>query len=193
MIRCYIGIGSNLGDRHDNIQSAVKKIMMLGSTRVRKLSTIITSLPQGGPAGQGPYLNAVLEIDTQFTPYQLLQELQKVESSLGRIRTVKDAPRIIDLDILTYGDIFMNEEALSIPHPRILERDFVLIPLQEIAPVEVLDLIKRPNKSRKLRKKTVKPSLKKAKKKQAVRRKKVPAARPAKPKKKVMRKAKKRS
>jgi len=97
------------------------------------------------------------------------------------------------LDILTYGDIFMNEEALCIPHPRISERDFVLIPLREIAPVEILDLIKRPPKPRKPGKRAVKPLGKKAKKKQSVKRKKVPASRKAKPKKKIMRKAKKRS
>ncbi|MFA6217224.1 MAG: 2-amino-4-hydroxy-6-hydroxymethyldihydropteridine diphosphokinase [Candidatus Omnitrophota bacterium] len=163
MIRCYIGIGSNLGDRHHNIQGAVRNIMMLAHTRVRKLSTIITSLPQGGPAGQGPYLNAALEIDTQLTPYQLLQELQRIESGFGRVRTVKDAPRIIDLDILTYGDITMNEEALCIPHPRILERDFVLLPLREIAPDEVLELIQRSKEPRKQRKKTLRPLIKKAK------------------------------
>ncbi|MFA5118046.1 MAG: 2-amino-4-hydroxy-6-hydroxymethyldihydropteridine diphosphokinase [Candidatus Omnitrophota bacterium] len=193
MIRCYIGIGSNLGDRLYNIQSAVKKVMMLDFTRVRKLSTIITSPPQGGPLGQGPYLNAVLEIDTQLTPYRLLQELQKVESSLGRIRTVKDAPRIIDLDILTYGDVCMNEEALCIPHPRIPERDFVLIPLREIAPVEVMDFINRPNLPRKSRKKTLKSPVKKVKKKKQVKSKKVAPSRKAKPKKKLKHKAQKRS
>lgn len=133
MVTCYIGIGSNLGDRQYNINTAIKKIMMLMGTRVRKISRIIETLPQGGPP-QGPYLNAVLEIETELSPYQLLQELQKVESSLGRLRLVKDGPRTIDLDILTYGDLCINEEALCLPHPHILEREFVLEPLREIAP-----------------------------------------------------------
>jgi len=133
MITCYIGVGSNLGDRQYCINTAVRKIMILIGTRVRKISRIIESLPQGGPP-QGPYLNAVLEIETELSPYNLLQELHKIESSLGRVRAVKNGPRTIDLDILTYGDLCINEEALCIPHPRILEREFVLGPLGEIAP-----------------------------------------------------------
>lgn len=133
MITCYIGVGSNLGDRKFNIESAIKKIRTLESTKIRKVSAIIETAPQGGPP-QGLYLNAVLETETQLTPYQLLQELQRIESMLGRVRVVVNSPRAIDLDILTYGDICMNETALSIPHPRMLERDFVMLPLKEIAP-----------------------------------------------------------
>ncbi len=132
MVICYISVGSNLGDRRFYIESAVKKIKTLVNTRVNKVSSIIETSPQGGPP-QGPYLNAVLEIETEISPYRLLQELQRIESLLGRVRTVANAARTIDLDILTYGDVCMNEEALCIPHPRMLERDFVMIPLQEIA------------------------------------------------------------
>ena len=133
MATCYIAIGSNLGDRRSFIESAIKKMRLLANTKVNKVSSIIETLPQGGPP-QGLYLNCVLAIETDLTPYQLLQELQKIESMLGRARTVLNAPRTIDLDILTYGAICMKEEALCIPHPRMLERDFVLIPLKEIAP-----------------------------------------------------------
>jgi 2-amino-4-hydroxy-6-hydroxymethyldihydropteridine diphosphokinase len=133
MVTCYIGIGSNLGNRRYYIDTAIRKIRMLTTTRVKKTSRIVESLPQGGPS-QGPYLNAVLEMETELSPYQLLQELQKIESGLGRVRVVKDGPRTIDLDILTYGELSINESALCIPHPRILERDFVLNPLKEIAP-----------------------------------------------------------
>jgi len=139
MITCYIGVGSNLGDRQYYINTAIRKIMMLIGTRVRKISRIIESFPQGGPV-QGPYLNGVIEIETELNPYQLLQELHKIESSLGRVRVVKNGPRTIDLDILTYGDLCINEEALCIPHPRILEREFVLGPLGEIAPEVVRKL-----------------------------------------------------
>jgi 2-amino-4-hydroxy-6-hydroxymethyldihydropteridine diphosphokinase len=132
MVTCYIAIGSNLGDRRYFIESAIKKMRILANTKVEKVSSIIETLPQGGPP-QGRYLNCVLAIETDLTPYQLLQELQKIESMLGRVRTVVNAPRTIDLDILTYSDICMKEEALCIPHPRMLERDFVMIPLSEIA------------------------------------------------------------
>jgi 2-amino-4-hydroxy-6-hydroxymethyldihydropteridine diphosphokinase len=153
MVTCYIGVGSNLGDRQDNINTAIKKIMMLKATRVRKISRIIETHPQLGPP-QGLYLNAVLEIETEFNPYHLLQELQRIESSLGRIRMVKDGPRTIDLDILTYGDLSINEEALCLPHPRILEREFVLGPLREIAP----EVVKRlQNKLKKVTKSMRKP------------------------------------
>lgn len=137
MVVCYIGLGSNLGDRKKYLQEAVKRLKTLHATRVRKVSSFIETAPQGGPGGQGLYLNAVAEIETGLMPYQLLQELQHIEHALGRIRTVINGPRSIDLDILTYGDIRMREEALCIPHPRMLERDFVLVPLREIAPAAV--------------------------------------------------------
>jgi 2-amino-4-hydroxy-6-hydroxymethyldihydropteridine diphosphokinase len=144
MVICYVAIGSNLGDRKFFIESAIKKIRCLANTKVRKVSSIIETAAQGGPP-QGPFLNAVLEAETELSPYQLLQELQRIETTLGRVRTVLNAPRIIDLDILTYGDISMKEEALCIPHPRMLERDFVLIPLSEIAP-EVLKKLQSKTK-----------------------------------------------
>jgi 2-amino-4-hydroxy-6-hydroxymethyldihydropteridine diphosphokinase len=145
MVIAHIGIGSNLGDRRYHIDSALRKIRMLIRTRVNKISRIIETPPVGGPA-QGPYLNAVLEIETGLSPYQLLQELQKIEADLGRVRLVKDGPRTIDLDILTYGNFCIKEEALCIPHPRILEREFVLRPLSEIAPQEVKKLKKKKTK-----------------------------------------------
>ena len=92
-----------------------------------------------------------MEIDTELLPYQLLQELQRIEVALGRVRTVKNGPRIIDLDILTYGDVILTEEALCIPHPLIFERDFVLTPLKEIAPLVVEKLLKKRFKLRRKR------------------------------------------
>ncbi|MFH1281223.1 MAG: 2-amino-4-hydroxy-6-hydroxymethyldihydropteridine diphosphokinase [Candidatus Omnitrophota bacterium] len=145
MATVYIGIGSNLGDRPAYIKSAIMKIKKLPSASVKKISSTIESAPQGGPE-QGPYLNSVIEITTDFTPHQLLRELQKIESELGRLRTVVNGPRTIDLDILLYGDICINEQALNIPHPRILERDFVLYPLKEIAPDLVAALLKKSAK-----------------------------------------------
>jgi 2-amino-4-hydroxy-6-hydroxymethyldihydropteridine diphosphokinase len=168
MVLCYIGLGSNLGDRQQYINTALRKLKSLTLTKVRKVSNIVESEPQGGPA-QGPYLNAVVEIETDLGPYQLLEALQNIESGLGRIRSIINGPRTIDLDILAYGDVCMNEEALCIPHPRILEREFVIVPLQEIAP-QVIAKIKKITKPVKRRavapaKKTVRKSVKKAKRK----------------------------
>jgi 2-amino-4-hydroxy-6-hydroxymethyldihydropteridine diphosphokinase len=160
MVFCYIGLGSNLGDREHNIHTAVRKMKSLMHTKVRRISSVIETLPQGGPA-QGLYLNAVAEIETGLDPYRLLVELQSIEMVLGRVRTVLNGPRTIDLDILTYGDICIEEEALCIPHPRMLEREFVLIPLQEIAP----GVIEKVKKIRKLKKVNAKKPAKKAVKK----------------------------
>ncbi|MFH1507335.1 MAG: 2-amino-4-hydroxy-6-hydroxymethyldihydropteridine diphosphokinase [Candidatus Omnitrophota bacterium] len=142
MVTCCLGIGSNLGDRLNCINAAIRKIRSLPLTRVNKISEIIESLPEGGPA-QGMYLNGVIEIETELNPYQLLQELQKIESNLGRVRAVVNGPRTIDLDILTYADAVFDEQALCIPHPRILEREFVLRPLRQIAPQLVERLLKQ--------------------------------------------------
>ncbi|MDD5730325.1 MAG: 2-amino-4-hydroxy-6-hydroxymethyldihydropteridine diphosphokinase [Candidatus Omnitrophica bacterium] len=139
MVTCFIGLGSNLGDRNYYITAAIKRIKMLPFTRIKKISSIIETAPQGGPA-QGPYLNAVLALDTGLAPYSLLQKLQEIENSLGRVRTGKNSPRTIDLDILIYSDTLINEEALRIPHPRMMEREFVLTPLKEIAPEVLKDL-----------------------------------------------------
>lgn len=141
MASCFISIGSNLGDREYYIKAAIRKIREMPGTRVKNISSIIETAPEGGES-QGHYLNGVMEIEATLAPYQLLQELQRIESSLGRVRTVKNAPRTIDLDILTYGDIRINEEALTIPHPRMLLRDFVLKPLKEIAPQVVKKFMK---------------------------------------------------
>lgn len=133
MFTCYIGLGSNLGDRKLNIQTAIEKINRIKKTKVTKASSIIETSPVGGPA-QDKYLNAAIEIQTDFPPRQLLVNLQNIESELGRVRAIKNGPRTIDLDILFYRDLQINEEDLIVPHPRIKEREFVLNPLREIAP-----------------------------------------------------------
>ncbi|HOU37107.1 MAG TPA: 2-amino-4-hydroxy-6-hydroxymethyldihydropteridine diphosphokinase [Candidatus Omnitrophota bacterium] len=163
MVVCYIGLGSNLGDRRHYINAALKKMKLLTRTKVRKISGVIETLPEGGPP-QGPYLNAVAEIETDLGPYQLLAELQNIESSLGRVRTMVNGPRTIDLDILIYGDIRMREEALCIPHPRMLERKFVLVPLEEIAP-KAIEAVKRILSVKKPVKKAVKKVVKRSAKK----------------------------
>ncbi|MDD5691889.1 MAG: 2-amino-4-hydroxy-6-hydroxymethyldihydropteridine diphosphokinase [Candidatus Omnitrophica bacterium] len=132
MAICYLGIGSNLGDRRKNIKLAVKRINALKNTSVLKESRIIESAPVGGPAGQPDFLNAALKIKTKLPPLNLLKELKKIENDLGRVKSVRFGPRVIDLDILLYGDRVMAAKKLTIPHPRLFSRDFVTGPLLEV-------------------------------------------------------------
>ena len=129
MQTCFLGIGSNLGDRRKNIRLALEKISSLKNIKIIKLSKIIETDPVGGPFGQGKFLNAVLKIKTNLTPLKLLKQLQKVEDEVGRKRTVRWGPRTIDLDILLFADKVIERKELKVPHPRLMERDFVLDPL----------------------------------------------------------------
>jgi len=128
---CYIGIGSNLGDREKYIKNAIEKLKETEGIEVKKISNIYETEPVGGPK-QGDYLNGVMEIETWLKPRELITELQKIEKQLGRIRSVKNAPRTIDLDILLYGDKKIDEPGLKVPHPRMHERDFVIKPLKDL-------------------------------------------------------------
>lgn len=132
MVICYLGVGSNLGDRGKNIKLAVKLIRALKDTKIIKTSKLLESSPCGGPVGQANYLNAALKISTNFSPLVLLKKLKKIESELGRIPSVRFGARVMDLDILLYGDRFMRSKNLIIPHPRMFKRDFVIKPLIEV-------------------------------------------------------------
>jgi len=130
---CYLGIGSNLGDREKNIKLALRKINRLKETKIIKLSKIIETKPIGGPVGQGKFLNAALKIKTNLAPAVLLGKLKTIERELGRSKKhIRYGPRTIDLDILFCGDKIINKKDLKIPHPRIFEREFVIKPLLEI-------------------------------------------------------------
>ena len=133
MHTCYIGLGSNLGNREKNIRQAIEKIRQLEATEVTKISSLIETKPVGGPP-QSMFLNGAIEIKTTLSPAQLLSHLQKIEAELGRGHGVKNAPRTIDLDILTFGRRRINQKNLIVPHPRMNEREFVLRPLREIVP-----------------------------------------------------------
>jgi len=128
----YLGLGSNLGNRRDNIRQAVKKVGLLSKTRVLKLSKLMQTDPVGGPVAQPKFLNAAAKIETSLAPLTLLKELKKIEKSLGRIKTVRNGPRIIDLDILLYSDLSIKNKALIVPHPAMFKRDFVIKPLSDI-------------------------------------------------------------
>ena len=132
MAKGFIGVGSNLGDRINNIQNALK-LLKREKIRILKQSVFIETKPVGGPK-QGKFLNGVLEIETKLEPIKLLKTLKAIEKELGRSKTVKNGPRIIDLDILLYEDKSINSYRLTIPHPRMFQRSFVLEPLREIAP-----------------------------------------------------------
>jgi len=132
MTICYLGIGSNLGNRKRNINLAIKKINQLQNTWVLKRSSIIKSLPVGGPAGQRSFLNAALKIDTKLSVLTLFNKLKEIESKMGRKKTVRFGPRVIDLDILLYADKILNSRRLTVPHPRMFLRDFVTKPLAEV-------------------------------------------------------------
>ena len=134
MVTAYIGIGSNLGNRQENIDKAVSYLEASKDIELIRKSSMYETEPEGAPLGQGKYLNGVIEIKTGFIPLDLLRLLNEIEAKLGRKRLIKNGPRTIDLDILLYGDLKIEEKDLIIPHPRMHRRDFVLRPLREIAP-----------------------------------------------------------
>lgn len=133
MPQTYIALGSNLGDRRANLATAVRRLRAEPGSRVTAVSAFYETPPVGGPLGQGPYLNAALAFETNQSPDELLQFLHRIEHQLGRVRTVKDGPRTLDLDLLMYDDRVIYSPSLIVPHPRLHERAFVLVPLAEIA------------------------------------------------------------
>ncbi len=131
----YIALGSNLGDREANIAGAIDAIAALPETQLVRSSTIIETDPVG-PSGQGAYLNGAAWVRTLLEPRALLDALLTIESRFGRDRSREErwGPRTLDLDVLVYADRVIDEPGLSVPHPRLHERAFVLIPLCELAP-----------------------------------------------------------
>ncbi|MGC8623737.1 MAG: 2-amino-4-hydroxy-6-hydroxymethyldihydropteridine diphosphokinase [Phycisphaerae bacterium] len=133
---CYIALGSNLGNRAENLRQALAAIARLPATQVEMVSDFINTAPVGGPSGQGDYLNAAARLATDLLPETLLLALFTIERDTGRDRNreIRHGPRIIDLDILLYDNLFLDNPELEIPHPRMHERFFVLRPLAQIAP-----------------------------------------------------------
>jgi 2-amino-4-hydroxy-6-hydroxymethyldihydropteridine diphosphokinase len=130
----YIALGSNLGDRRQMLDQALRLLGEHPQVRVTAVSSYHETAPVGGPPGQGPYLNAAAELQTDLAPRDLLRLLLDVENRLGRVRQERFGPRTIDLDLLLHGDTISDDAELSLPHPRMTERLFVLRPLAEIAP-----------------------------------------------------------
>lgn len=131
--RAYIGIGSNLGDKKAYLEGAVKAIDSDRRCTVRRVSDFIVTKPVG-PVEQDDFLNGCIEVDTLYSPHELLDLLHTVENDAGRKRLIHWGPRTLDLDILLYDSVMLHDDTLTIPHPEMRKRGFVLEPLSEIAP-----------------------------------------------------------
>jgi len=132
MSKYYIGLGANLNDRVSTIRQAVDQLKHTPGFTVTASSTLYES-PPWGKTDQPPFINGVVAVDTQLDPETVLDRCLEIEQSLGRIRHEKWGPRTIDLDLLYAQDIIINTERLTLPHPFLTERAFVLVPLAEIA------------------------------------------------------------
>lgn len=128
----YVGIGANLGDARANVLDALRRLSLLDGSTIVETSGLYRTAPVDA---SGPdYINAVACIDTAFAPHALLQALQDIEQAHGRERPYRNAPRTLDLDLLLYGDQIIATDTLTVPHPRMHERGFVLAPLAEVNP-----------------------------------------------------------
>jgi 2-amino-4-hydroxy-6-hydroxymethyldihydropteridine diphosphokinase len=137
----YIGIGSNVGNRESNCRMAIERLNEKG-IEVKKTSSMYETEPWGFK-DQPKFINMVIEAETRLEPERLLIVLKDIEKEMGRKETVKWGPRIIDLDILFYNDKIINQDELQIPHPYLHKRDFVLVPLSEIAPNKTHPILKK--------------------------------------------------
>lgn len=132
--RVYLGLGSNLDDPARQLCQALESLSRLPAVSLVAYSPLYRSAPVGGPPNQPDYLNAVAALDTALTPAQLLSLLQALEHSQGRVRTTRWGARTLDLDLLLYDQLISHDPSLTLPHPRLHERAFVLGPLHDIAP-----------------------------------------------------------
>ena len=134
-VLAYVGLGANLGDARAQLQDAIRGLRQLPRTEVLQVSSCYRTAPVDA---SGPdYLNAVAELRTELAPLELLRALQTLEQAAGRERPYRNAPRTLDLDVLLYSALNQDDPVLTLPHPRMRERAFVLVPLAEIAPQQV--------------------------------------------------------
>jgi 2-amino-4-hydroxy-6-hydroxymethyldihydropteridine diphosphokinase len=129
MTRAFLALGSNLGDRDAELRRAVGSM-----TEVVAASAVYETDPVGGPEGQGPYLNMVVQLETKRSPQQLLETCRSLEAVAGRVRDVHWGPRTLDVDVIWIDGVTVTDDDLQVPHPRFRERPFVLAPLAELAP-----------------------------------------------------------
>ncbi len=130
--KVFIGLGSNMGNRKQNILRTLDMLTLAQGIRVGTLSTLVETTPMGPLRDQPDFLNGVVEIDTVLSPVELLNQLLSIEARLGRIRSQRWGPRVIDVDILYFGNVKINTPKLKIPHPEILNRPFVCDSLREL-------------------------------------------------------------
>lgn len=143
MARAILALGANMGDAAGQIEAAIKTIAAHPRINLLKRSTIIIT-PPWGVTDQGDFHNGAVLIETDLAPLELLDFCLATENELGRVRTLKWGPRVIDIDVITYDQEEIESERLTVPHPYAHERDFVLTPVREIAP-EVADWLLRRN------------------------------------------------
>ena len=132
----FVGIGTNMGDRLSNIKKAIEALNLLPNTKIEAVSNIYETEPWGFKE-QDNFLNGVIKLNTKLSPTALLGGLLGIEAAMGRVRRIKTGPRILDLDLLIYDNVTLNTPELILPHPFILEREFVLKPLIELNDDEV--------------------------------------------------------
>ena len=133
-MKAFIGLGSNLGDREASLRQALEHLATAPETVVVRASSLYDTEPVG-VEDQPHFLNAVAQLETQLTPRQLLWNLMLIERRLGRVRTQRWGPRTIDLDLLLYEDVIIEDDDLQLPHPEMSKRSFVLVPLVELEPL----------------------------------------------------------
>lgn len=133
-IRCLIALGSNLGDRLENLRVGIDRLAAADGVVVETVSKLYETAPVGGPDEQGPYLNAALVATTTLDAAELLALMHQIEALRERERTIHWGPRTLDLDLLVYGDLVSDVPSLQVPHPRQHERRFVLVPACDVAP-----------------------------------------------------------
>ena len=138
----FLGLGSNLDDRVETVRGAERLISEIDGVIVVSSASLYDTEPVG-IVDQPSFINSALKIKTTLQPAELLGKLKEIEREMGRVDAVRWGPRIIDIDILLFGDIVINEEGLTIPHPEMTKRAFVLVPLSEIAPNVVHPVLKK--------------------------------------------------
>lgn len=133
LTRAYLSLGSNLGNRIENINQAIERISAIHGVRLVNVSAYYETSPVGY-LDQPDFVNCAVGIEADISPGQLLKSTMEIENEMGRMRSIRWGPRVIDIDILLYGEIKICHDNLVIPHPRMTERGFVMVPLAEIAP-----------------------------------------------------------
>jgi 2-amino-4-hydroxy-6-hydroxymethyldihydropteridine diphosphokinase len=136
MKEAYVALGANLGDREASLREAIRRMDMTPGLRVKRISDVYETDPVGY-TDQPAFLNMAAAVETSLAPEELLRQLLEMEKDMGRVRVIRWGPRTIDLDLLLYEGVSMETEELTLPHPRMGERAFVLAPLQDVWPKEV--------------------------------------------------------